>query len=85
MSEKLHLGKSDGPFDEGWDELRDSSGESSENETLPLYSKAYADYKISSMPFDKKEDAYKEINENWKGVEDVTTYYHGGKWYIVSK
>lgn len=43
------------------------------------------DYKISSLPFDSKEDAYNEINEHYKGEENTTTYYSGGKWYIIQK
>lgn len=49
---------------------------------LALFTEVYGGYKISSMPYDNKNDAYEEI-KNWTG--DVTTYYHGGKWYIISK
>ena len=56
--------------------------DSSTNDDLALFTEVYGGYRISSMPYDSKEDAYEEI-KNWTG--DVTTYYHGGKWYIISK
>ena len=37
--------------------------------------KVMGEYKISSMPFSSKDEAYKEINDFWNGVEDVTTWY----------
>ena len=56
-----------------------------EADTLSLFSEVgYGGYKISSSPFDSKSEAYDEIRENWQGA-DVTTHFHNGKWYIVSK
>ena len=47
----------------------------------------YKEYKISSMPFTNKSDAYDEIRRSWQGHPDVTTYFSNKdkKWYIVTK
>lgn len=47
----------------------------------------YGNYKISSMPFDSKDDAWDDIRKYWKGCDDVTTYFSNKekKWYIISK
>ena len=75
----------DNLVDNQWDESSQPTNEQQpDDEVLPLFSEAYSGYKISSAPFDKKEDAYEEIRQYWQGA-DVTTYSHNGKWYIVSK
>lgn len=53
---------------------------------LELGKKVYGEYKISSMPFDSKDDAWEDIRNYWKNC-DVTTYFDNieKKWYIISK
>ncbi len=47
----------------------------------------YGKYKISSMPFDSRSEAYDEIQNYWQGHTNVTTYFDNKekKWYIISK
>ena len=54
---------------------------------LEFGKKVYGEYKISSMPFTNKSDAYDEIRISWRGHPNVTTYFSkkDGKWYIVTK
>lgn len=90
MSEILNQNSEEESSNNPWDELSELpddqfNKQSSEEKILPLFKKVNFDYKISSMPFDNKEDAYKEIEKSWQGVEDVTTYFDNGKWYIISK
>lgn len=49
---------------------------------LELFTEVYDGYRISSVPYDSREEAYREI-KNWVG--DVTTYFYNGRWYIISK
>ena len=69
----------------GWENMDVKKGP--EAADLPLFTKVYGDYKISSLPFDNKSDAYEEINNGWNGAPDVTTYFDqkSKKWYIISK
>lgn len=53
-------------------------------ESLELFTEVYDGYKVTSRGYDKKSEAYDEIRNNWKDA-DVTTYYHNGQWYIISK
>lgn len=47
-------------------------------------------YKVSSIGYRTKEEAYEEIKNSWSGVEGVTTYFHQandsdpGYWYIIA-
>ncbi|MBR5647954.1 hypothetical protein IKW73_03445 [Candidatus Saccharibacteria bacterium] len=53
---------------------------------LSIGDEVYGGYKISSMPFDSRKDAYDEINNYWQG-SDVTTYFDkdSNSWFIISK
>ena len=88
---------------ESWGDLRDvdftggQSFESSSAETtndasddLELFTEVGGGYKISSMPYDDKSDAYEEV-KNWANAtsdgfaRDVSVHFHNGKWYVISK
>ena len=47
----------------------------------------YEEYKISSLPFASRCEAYNEIRNFWQGHPNVTTYFDDKekKWYIISK
>ena len=82
--ENLNTSPNDNPAASEWDKLKE---EPSKVNDLPLFTEVYGDYKISSMPFDTKDEAYEEINQSWQGVPDVTTYFdqNSKKWYVISK
>ncbi len=69
------------PTNGEWDDIE------KDMQYLPLWSEVpnLKGYKISSLPFDSKKEAYEEIENYYKGEEDTTTYYSGGKWYIIQK
>lgn len=88
MYEKLNTNQNENPANNEWEKLTELSDEQSVSEKedfLPLYTEVAGGYKISSMPFEEKDDAYEEIKNNWQGAENVTTYFDKGKWYIISK
>lgn len=55
------------------------------HKTLPINKELPGGYRVSSLPFKDKDEAYEEIKNIWQGEEGVTTYYDDGDWYIVRK
>ncbi len=51
---------------------------------LELGKNVYANYKVVSLPYDNKSQAYADIAIYWRG-EDCTTYFdkENGQWYII--
>ena len=64
-----------------WDTLRE------EPKYLEFGTEVSGGYKIASMPFQSKTEAYQQISESWQNEPNVTTYYHqdSDQWYIVTK
>lgn len=50
-----------------------------------LGDEVYGGYKIASLPYSSKNEAYQAIRDGWQGVPNVTTYFDNGSWYIVTK
>lgn len=86
--EDLQTNQSPNPDAAKWDNM-DVPNEAPETqrkaEILPIGTEVInGAYQISSLPFDSKDVAYDAIGSYWGGA-DTTTYYHDGKWYIISK
>lgn len=67
------------PEAEKWQDL------AGESEGLKIGDGVYSGYKIASLPYENKSEAYDAIRESWQGVPDVTTYFQDGSWYIITK
>ena len=55
------------------------------NKSLMIGDEVMGVYKIASLPYGTKSEAYDVIREDWQGVPDVTTFFNDGFWYIIAK